>query len=510
MTSISRLTRSCALALCLPASAALADLTAAEAWADWEELMTGSGYTITADPSLTNDSVTVSNMSLALDMSDGADQGSVTWDVGTLRFVENGDGTVSIEVPDTLEFNFSFAPEFDDPVSGTLLAVLTDHSLVASGAPREVTYTFAAAGADFSLTNLMVDGEAMGEDVIKVTMSLQDTSYVTNYTVADLRSFNQTGTVAAVTYAVSFADPAGADSFEMSGSIRSLAVDANGKLPLELDTDDANALLNAGMEASGQMTTQGGNYDLTFKSPDGSGTVNSTSEGAAFDMRLDPNGIAYGLSQTGVNVNMLLTEFPLPVSFSASEMGMNLVAPLQKSAEAQDFSSVLRLRDVTVSDSIWGVFDPAGQLPRSPANVLVDLSGTAKVMFDVLDPAQADILATTEAAPGELQTLNLNALELDAVGARLTGQGGFRFDNSDLVTFDGFPRPEGAIDLTLTGANQLIDTLINMGLLPQEQAMGARMMMGLFAVPGDGPDTLNSRIEVTPEGHVVANGQRLR
>ena len=58
---------------------------------------------------------------------------------------------------------------------------------------------------------------------------------------------------------------------------------------------------------------------------------------------------------------------------------------------------------------------------------------------------------------------------------------------ADLTTFDGMPRPEGALDLELTGGNTLLDTLVAMGLLPEEQAMGARMMLGLFARPGAGP-----------------------
>ena len=49
-----------------------------------------------------------------------------------------------------------------------------------------------------------------------------------------------------------------------------------------------------------------------------------------------------------------------------------------------------------------------------------------------------------------------------------------------------------------------------MGLLPEDQAMGARMMMGMFAVTGQGEDTLTSKIEVTGDGQVKANGQRLR
>ncbi|MEO1365292.1 MAG: DUF2125 domain-containing protein, partial [Pseudomonadota bacterium] len=98
----------------------------------------------------------------------------------------------------------------------------------------------------------------------------------------------------------------------------------------------------------------------------------------------------------------------------------------------------------------------------------------------------------------------------DALGAKLTGAGDFTFDNSDLVTFDGLPRPKGAVDLSLVGGNGLLDKLVAMGLVPEDQAMGARMMMGLFAVPGEAEDTLTSKIEVNDEGHVLANGQRLR
>ena len=36
------------------------------------------------------------------------------------------------------------------------------------------------------------------------------------------------------------------------------------------------------------------------------------------------------------------------------------------------------------------------------------------------------------------------------------------------------------------------------------------MMMGLFARPGDGEDTLVSTIEVQEDGAVLANGQRIR
>ena len=49
-----------------------------------------------------------------------------------------------------------------------------------------------------------------------------------------------------------------------------------------------------------------------------------------------------------------------------------------------------------------------------------------------------------------------------------------------------------------------------MGMASEEDVMGARMMMGMFTVPGEGDDSLQSTIEVNAEGHVMANGMRLK
>jgi hypothetical protein len=72
------------------------------------------------------------------------------------------------------------------------------------------------------------------------------------------------------------------------------------------------------------------------------------------------------------------------------------------------------------------------------------------------------------------------------------------------------PKPVGQINLALQGGGALIDKLVAMGLLPSEQAMGARMMMGLFAVPTGEPDSLTSQIEFTEDGQILANGQRIK
>jgi hypothetical protein len=75
-----------------------------------------------------------------------------------------------------------------------------------------------------------------------------------------------------------------------------------------------------------------------------------------------------------------------------------------------------------------------------------------------------------------------------------------------IQTFDFHaPRPG---KLYINGINGLVDKLIQMGLIPEDQAMMPRMMLGMFATPV-GDDMLTSTIEVNAE-YVLANGQRLR
>ena len=109
-----------------------------------------------------------------------------------------------------------------------------------------------------------------------------------------------------------------------------------------------------------------------------------------------------------------------------------------------------------------------------------------------------------------LQGLDLRNLLLKVAGARLTGDADVAFDNDDLETYDGLPAPEGMVNLVLEGGNALLDRLVDARLLPEDQAGGVRMMMGLFAVKGEGEDTLTSTIEMTGDGQVLANGQRIR
>ncbi|WP_299297392.1 DUF2125 domain-containing protein [uncultured Tateyamaria sp.] len=510
MPRFSLLINSTALSLCLPATMALADLTADEVWADWQAYMASTGYVVSGSEARGNGSVTVTDLSMRSALGETPADGALEVSMGTIEFREQGDGTVAVVLPARNAYRMDLAPETGEKIAMTLVYDQTDHNMVASGDPSEITYAYTAQSARMTLDSLTVDGVAIGEDVARIAMTMTDVAYENRTSTDTLRNVAQSMAVAGLSYDLNFADPEGEGTVGLKGAMQGLAFEGAGTLPLQSETQDINAMLSDGFAFDGAFTTQSGNYDMSFSGPDGSGTVNNTSQGADLRASLGPDGLTYDVRQREVNTNMLMTEFPLPLSFSAAEVGTGITMPLQKSNEEQDFGLAITLSDFTMSDLIWGLFDPEGQLPRDPATIAVDLSGKAKVLFDFLDPAQAAVLEETGALPGELNALTLNALTLDVAGAKLTGTGDFVFDNGDLVTFDGMPRPEGTVNLSLVGGNGLLDKLVGMGLVPQDQAMGARMMMGLFAVPGAGPDTLNSLIEVTPEGQVLANGQRIR
>ncbi|MEO9576565.1 MAG: DUF2125 domain-containing protein [Tateyamaria sp.] len=510
MTRFSILTRSTALAFCLPGTAALADLTGADVWSDWKDYMTSAGYEVTASTATSGETLTVSDLNMSMQFAEDEAEGAASISMGTLRFVEQGDGSVSIELPAQTSIDVTMTPETGEVATFSIDFDQTDPVMSATGEPGNLTYDYTASASTLAMSGLTVNGVPVPADIAKVSIAMSDLAYTVKTTVGDMRTIAQDMSVAGVSYDVAFTEPEGEGTFKLVGAMQGIAMDGNGALPLDSDPQDMNAMLSSGLDFDGTFTSTGGNYELSFSGPDGSGTANSTSEGGEISIAMDTNGLSYGIQQRNVDYNMLITEFPLPLSISAAQIGTTLMMPLQKSPDPQDFGLEVLLSDFTMSDMIWGLFDPSGQLPRDPASLLVDLSGQAKVLFNFLDPTQAAILEETGATPGELNALTLNALELDAAGAKLTGEGSFTFDNSDLVTFDGMPRPLGGINLNLVGGNGLLDKLVGMGLVPEDQAMGARMMMGLFAVPGDAPDTLNSRIEVNPEGHVLANGQRIR
>lgn len=503
--------RSCgaAIAYAVASQGAWADLTAKDVWTDWQNYLGGMGYTISGGESASGGVTTISDLTLSMTVPDA--EASFELIMPEVTMTENSDGTVAIGMPAKFPLTMNITAEDEDPVKVVMDHSLTNLSMVVSGTPTDMTYTYSADETALSLTSVEAEGEALPAGAVNFNFVLSALAGTSTMKIGDsMRDIAQNMTADTVSYDFKFDDPESDDAGTFSGAIDGVSYAGSGSIPNEVNAADYNAFLNSGFNFDGTFSFKSGNGALQGTGEGEAFAMSSKSTGGDFRVAMDSSKLLYDLSQNGYEFSVTVDDLPFPIEMKMAKSGFKLDMPIKAGDAPQPFGFAMNLTDFTMSDMIWGMFDPAGALPRDPATVALDASGTAKVLVDFLDPAIAENLEETGAAPGELNTLNINQLLVSMVGARLSATGAFEFDNSNLDAFDGMPAPSGEANLELSGANALIDKLIAMGFVSDQDAMGARMMMGLLAVPGDAPDTLKSKIEINKQGHIVANGQRIK
>ena len=499
-------TSAAAISIFMTGSAAYADVTAQQVWDDWKQYMAGFGYEMQATENVSGDTLTVSDLTMKIVMPE--DEGTMALSMGEFSFTDNGDGTVSMSIPSELPLTLNMDPAEGEAVEAVIDYNTTGYSVVISGDPDDMTYNYTVAEMTIALARLVVEGVPV--DLGGASMTMADITGSSHMWIGDMRSTEQRISTGPVTFNLDFTDPETQGQVRMQGQYESVGFDGNGSMPAEMDATDMSAMLAAGFGFDGKFRFGPGGAEFNFTEDGQAVQGSSKSAGGTLDIAMDSDRLEYAGKAKEYQMQLAGGELPFPVELAMQRAAFNLMVPVTKNEAEQDFAFGLTLGDFTMSDMIWGIFDPTAQLPRDPATVAVDLTGKVRLLVDLMNPEAMESVDRGETEPGELNALNLNRLTISLAGAELTGKGGFTFDNSDKETFDGMPAPTGAIDLQLVGGNGLLDKLVAMGLLPEDQAMGARMMMGLFAVPGDGEDTLNSTIEVTGDGQVKANGQRIK
>jgi hypothetical protein len=498
------------LPLLLLSSTAMADVAPADVWGDWRSYMEGFGYTVTGDETANGDTLYVNNLSFGMQMPEA--EGSFAMTMDSLAFTQNADGSVSVVMPAVIPLTMNFTGDMPGakPVEVALSYTQTAPAMTVSGTPDNLTYAYDAQSAALVLDALKIDGESFGAENAKMSFVLNGVSSVSTTKSGNLRDYQQKGQIQSASYDFLINNPEDPNVVSIKGTREAIAFEAAGKLPTALaNAADMQAMMQAGLDIAATYTFGAGNQDLNVQEPNsGNVVMQSTSSGGDLSVEMSLAGLAYGGSQNNLAVSAQMPNLPFPVSFDMARAAFNLAMPVTKSDASQDFAFGFTMGDFTMADMIWGIFDPQGQMPRDPATIDLDLTGKAKLLFDLMDPEAA--AAMGNAAPGELNAITINRLRVSAVGAEVSGTGDFTFDNADTTTYPGMPKPIGAVDLAASGLNGLIDTLVGMGFVPDQEAMGARMMLGLFTVPGSTPDTMTSRMEFNAEGHILANGQRIK
>lgn len=490
---------STALATVLLAQSAVADVSVNEVWGGWKDYMASYGYEVSATENVTSGGLTVSDLVMSMELPEEA--GNLRIEFGQLDFADNGDGTVTISVPENLPIRFVTDSE-SETVDGKLM-VTSDMTTVASGTADNTTYTYRASQIAMLLESLVVDGEAI-EDV-EADVVATGWSGVSTVMLGETVKNDGTAAIESIGMRVKGMDPDTGEPFDITATLTGMTAEASNAMPKDALTGDPSAFFMPGSAFDASYAYDTFEMGAAFTEDGAPGAFAMTGGAGAFAIDMNTDGMSYSGDMADISLKATGGEFPVPVDLSFGEIGYGFSMPLSASDEQQEFAFNLKLGDLAVSEVLWGMFDPGQVLPRDPANLLIDLAGMGTLFADLmtLDETSDDI-------PGEVNSLTIRDIQLNAAGASIGGNGAFTFDNTDLESFDGLPRPEGSVDLTIAGVNGLMDKLIQMGLLPEDQAMGARMMMSMFTQPGEGEDTLKSKIEINDKGQVLANGQRLK
>lgn len=477
-------------------TAAWADVTAEAVWQDWTSYYAELGQTVsTGSQGRQGDTLVITDAIFASNV----ESGSFTATIADLRLRETGDGRVEVTLSNEVPMRILSKPATGEALDAALNLTQSGLRLIVSGTPGDMIYAIAAPQMGLAVDSLIVNDKPVP---LKVDIALSGNNGTYGTRKNGGRDVTSQFSAQSATFDIAASNPDGTGSLTASGRFDALTTESRAFFPEAVNMADMNAALQAGFRADGRFGYGGGSYRMAFK--DSAEAVDATSSGEGGEVRfaMSKDGLNYGGESRASRLAMTIASLPVPIEASIARSAFNMVLPVSKSEAAAPFAMMISLVDVTVSDGLWNLFDPGVQLPRDPATLTIDLSGMAQMLIDIMDPAAA--ATSGDQVPGKLESLNLNELTLSAAGAALTGQGAATFDNSGPV-----PKPLGAVDLKLVGGNALIDKLVAMRLLPDEQAMGARMMLGLFAVVS-GEDTLTSKIEFKADGGIYANGQRIQ
>lgn len=477
-----------------------AALTADQVWQSWKDAGALVGLEVTAATEnsaggvLTLNGVsiapagvaglTISNMVMteaadgSVTIEPGADIGvTMTGDMtGSIKLAHDGLTLVAREAEGGLAYDFSATQA--DVVYDTTYAGVSFDATPAPEVKSSGTVGFAGlAGtyADTPGTNRTL-GLDIAADTVAYTTSMDDPGLEIKQTTES--------TTSAVEMSFDFVMPS-------TISLAALAVPADFGTALQ-EGLAVNVSTKQG-DSVGTMVQESPYLPMDFSMKAGSGEATGS---------FSKDGLSIASTGTGLEVETTSPMMPAPVRVTSGPIEVGFTSPVMASETAGDYGLVLKLSQFTLNEETWAMFDPGAALSRDAADLAIDISGKTKLDFIAL--MQAEETGVEPPIPA-IETLDITELTLKIAGAALAGTGAFTFDNST-----GMPQPLGEANVTVTGANALIDGLIATGIVTADDAMGVRMMMGAFMSPGAGPDELTSKIEAKPGNEIYVNGQRVQ
>ena len=499
-----KLLLSSAFGLC--AAPAFADVSADDVWANTVAFYESSGGTVTAKQERDGSQLFLNDIVLTYTLPQGF--GTLTIALPPITMVEQEDGTVSLIMPKSMDLTVGFnSPEMKiDDLSASFAITQENFESTASGTPGDVTYT-TSSGAYQASGAVEMTGSS-----INVSFDIAGEGYRSVMRIAEgaLVKVSADSTTLPLTISYGFeggsdgARTEGNDTYGEARSVTRYALPASGSTianlaPALRDGAFIEVESFAGPATSSSEASVNGNVIARDSTTSGRSEAN---------MSLSQDGVALSTWVEDFSMAYETREFGMAGSGHIDRAEMRYAFPLLASENPQDFAFLTKLENLTLADSFWDMFDPAGTIPRDPADLTIDVVGQITTAVDFVDFAGLEAAFSGETSPVTLNILTINALDLALAGVSATGSGAIIFAGTDMSSFEGL-RPDGSARVEITGANTLLDTLVATGFLPESQAGMTRMMMGMFTrVTGD--DQVTSEVEVSEDGQVRLNGERVR
>jgi Uncharacterized protein conserved in bacteria (DUF2125) len=498
------LVSSTALALVFTATGAWAAVTPEEVWESWQALSTAAGQELTVGGTARNgDTLEVTGIVMTLTDDLG---GSFSMSMDKMAFKDNGDGTVGVTMSDSYPLTLAFPSETDGPSSLKLTVTQPGIQITAGGTATETKYDFTAPVVSVKLDEVKDETGTVLPTEGEFVLTEMSSSYLVSRN-GDQTALDSSFEAKALVLNLSGDDTEGGGSGVITLSMTDLGGKTKGNfLGAEVMANMAVAL-NSGFttESSFDFGTFALSADIT--EAQGPTKIAAAASGGGFVLAVDKSRINYGTSFKDLAFTASGADIPFPeVAVALKEFGFSILMPVSKSETPQDFAFLTKLVDFTVSEDVWGLVDPGALLSREPASLILDVKGQGLWNQDIMDPAVD--LEQLE-APGELTSIDLTQALVKAAGTEVGATGALTMDNSNNAMTGGIPVPTGTINIDIKGVSALIDNLIKLGVITDDDAMGARMMLGMFTRPGAAPDQVTSAIEFK-DGGIFANGQQIQ
>ena len=498
------------LILSMFAAPAVAEITADDVWANTVGYYEATGTSVDATLLRDGDTLTIADVTWRLDLP--FDFGAIRLTLPDMVMVELGDGTVRQTLPETFTLTAAFEPqdEMVDALQTTVTIRHEDFVSVAAGTPDDITYT-RSGGAYGAALEVDFSRFGAGDGNMFFEVFGEGYSNVTRIVAGDLITAEFESTSAPMQYSYVINGGVGY-SEEGNGLYQTILTSGEVSIPSEgVDILDLAAAFDAGLAMS-FSTTGAGQEDVSATYIDG-GLVTETRVDAgpsSAEMQISSDGFAIASRAQDIGFEMRENAGLFPgLSVAVSDTSMSFSFPFMAALQAQEFGLSLAVDNLTLADEVWDMFDPGAYLSRDPASWDLDLGGQIQLDLDLVDVPALEAAFDRAEVPITLQSFSLRRFAANAVGVTAKADGAFTFDDTDLDSFFGMPRPEGSGQLTLTGVNEMLDLLLDTEIAPPSQVNAARQMIGSFTRPTD-DDALTSTVEINTSGGIMVNGERIR